>query len=332
MGQKLRIDQNGGLTKNSSSQVQMNLGANSLILSTLGGQQYASSSVLLLNTGSTGAGGLDTGSVAASKIYFVHFVLSGSSLAIVASLSKTSVTGFSLFTFSGLSFTTDASANILAVGSLSSLRTITTLTSVSGTYTTPVGATLLRIKMVGGGGGGAGSGQSGMGVATAGSATTFGTLLTANGGSVGGIYASGGSGGTATISSGGVGFAIAGSAGGGGINQSASNLAPSGGIGGCSPFGGSGAGGGSGTNSGAGGVATVNTGSGGGGAGALQNTGVASGSGGGSGGYIEAVISNPSSSYSYTIGTGGSGGTAGTNGAAGGAGGSGVIIIEEVYA
>ena len=57
----------------------------------------------------------------------------------------------------------------------------TTLTSGSGTYTTPVGAISLEIEMVGGGSGGGGSGGT-AGVGTAGTATTFGTaLLTANG-------------------------------------------------------------------------------------------------------------------------------------------------------
>ena len=75
------------------------------------------------------------------------------------------------------------------------------------------------------------------------------------------------------------------------------------------PFGG---GGGSGL------AGSANTGAGGGGA----NSGRFGG--GGAGAYIEAVIPNPVSSYSYTVGNGGTAGS-------GGAGGSGVIIIEEYY-
>jgi hypothetical protein len=57
------------------------------------------------------------------------------------------------------------------------------------------------------------------------------------------------------------------------------------------------------------------------------------GGGGGAGGYIDALIVNPATSYAYAIGSGGAGGTAGTGTSAhaGGSGGSGVIIIDEHY-
>lgn len=331
MGQKLRSDQNGGLTKNSNTQVQMNLGTNSLILATLGGQQYASSSVLLINTGSTGAGGLDTGSVAASKVYFVHFVLSGSSLAIVASLSKTSVTGFSLSTFSGLAFTTNASSQVDFVGSLSALRTTTILTSGSGTYTTPVGVASLRVRMVGGGGGGAGSG-TGPGTSPGnGGNTTFGSILTTTGGFGGGWNGAPGAGGAATVGTGAISILAITGPNGGTSSGASIGTSPSlrGGSGGVSPFGGAGHGGGMSSNTG--GSATGN-GSGGGGGGTTNLGNAVSGGGGGAGGYIEAIINFPSASYSYSIGAGGAQGLAGSSGGAGGTGGAGIIIIEEVYA
>jgi hypothetical protein len=53
------------------------------------------------------------------------------------------------------------------------------------------------------------------------------------------------------------------------------------------------------------------------------------GGGGGAGGYVNAIIVNPSTSYPYIVGTGGTGGT-GTS-FAGGNGGSGIIIVEEYY-
>jgi hypothetical protein len=56
-----------------------------------------------------------------------------------------------------------------------------------------------------------------------------------------------------------------------------------------------------------------------------------SGRGGGSGGYVKAIIPNPSASYSYQIGSGGSGGSAGVNGFGGGTGSPGIIIIREYY-
>jgi hypothetical protein len=57
-----------------------------------------------------------------------------------------------------------------------------------------------------------------------------------------------------------------------------------------------------------------------------------SGQGGGAGAYIEAIINNPSTSYSYSVGTGGNGGT-GVGGLKqdGGAGAAGIIIVEEFY-
>ena len=43
------------------------------------------------------------------------------------------------------------------------------------------------------------------------------------------------------------------------------------------------------------------------------------------------MIVNPSSSYSYSIGSGGAGGSAGTSGYSGGAGADGIIMVEEFY-
>lgn len=186
--------------------------------------------------------------------------------------------------------------------------TITRLTSGSGTYNTPGGVKYLRVRMVGGGGGGGGGGAGGN--------TTFGTsLLTANGGAGGGGQAAqGGLGGSVTVNSPAIAIvANSGGAGGG-------NAANGGGFGGTTPFGGGGGNGVGPLNISAGRAGIVNTGSGGGGNGS-SNSGFA---GGGAGGYIDAIINNPSASYTYSVGTGGSGSN-------GGSGGSGVIIIEEYY-
>jgi hypothetical protein len=66
----------------------------------------------------------------------------------------------------------------------------------------------------------------------------------------------------------------------------------------------------------AGDTGSTNSGSGGGGA-ASTGISIQGGGGGGAGEYVELYISNPSTTYTYTIGSGGSGGSAGT--AAGGA-------------
>lgn len=189
--------------------------------------------------------------------------------------------------------------------------TIRTFTSGSGTYTRPNGVTYIKVRMVGGGG----AGSFNAIVGTAGGDSTFGTsLLTAGGGgaATAGTAQRGGLGGTSTINSPAVGTLYAGNGGGGGLNTS-SGLA---GFGGGSFMGGGARSGIAGANASAG----VN-GTGGGGSGNSNVTN--SGSGGGGAGGLEAIITNPSLTYSYSVGAGGTGGAA--------VGGSGIIIVEEYY-
>ena len=194
---------------------------------------------------------------------------------------------------------------------------ITVYTSGSGTYSTPARCAYLKIKMVGGGGGGAGSG-GGNGAGNAGNGgnggtSTFGTsLLTATGG--GGGYSSSAGGGTAgsgTVSSPANGFVFGGVT---GVNFGQYNTA-------LQVY--TGASGGHPTPLGAFGAGGANAG--------LGGTAVCMGGTGGSAGYVEAIISTPGSSYSYTVGAGGTGGTAGTSGGAGVAGGSGAIYITAYF-
>lgn len=214
-------------------------------------------------------------------------------------------------------------------------------TSSSGTYTTPTSPAPLyiRVRMIGGGGGGGGSGvvasPSG-GVGGTGGNTTFGaSLLVANGGGGGGAAGSaGGAGGTASLGSGPTGTVLIGGSGGGSALSSAGitlvELVGSSGAG--SPFGGEGGGGASST-AGLAGSANSGSGGGGGGIGSSTSTPNSNGGGGGAGGYVDAIITSPSSTYAYAVGTGGIAGTAGggTGSAAGGAGGSGYIIVDEYY-
>jgi hypothetical protein len=206
---------------------------------------------------------------------------------------------------------------------------VTVYTSGSGTYTTPAGVRYLTVRMVGGGGGGECSDSAGGPAAGAtGGTTTFGSsLLTCNGG-VGGSYNGTNDGGTATLNSPAVGLAVKGSAGASpGVGSPGGITYLSGGMGGCSPFGGAGQNQWA-TNAGQ--PAAANSGSGGGGAGSAAVVAIPGG-GGGSAGYIEAYITSPSSTYSYAIGAGGTGSAAGTNGYAGGNGGSGVIIVTAFF-
>lgn len=207
--------------------------------------------------------------------------------------------------------------------------TVQVFNSGTGTYTTPVGCTWIRVRFVGGGGGGAGSGSVPGGAATDGGATTFGSsLLTGNGGTHGvhgSVSGVGGVGGTATIASPALTVFLA-TGQRGGSNFIVASTFGGGGQGGSSPFGGGGAM----TANAAGGDAVANTGSGGGGGGGTSSS-VQIGNGGGSGGYGEAIIGNPSSTYAYAVGAAGAAGGFGTNGTAGGSAAAGKIIVEEFY-
>jgi hypothetical protein len=225
---------------------------------------------------------------------------------------------------------TDGSGNLDWTDRVSA-PAITVYTSGSGTYNVPAGTSYLRVRMVGGGGGGGGSGVSGPTTGTGGGTTTFGSsLLTATGGGPG-ILSSGGntgSGGSATVNSPAISIkAFAGGhGGGGGYDGTTANVGLTGGMGGVSALGGAGT---SNSYGAVGGAAVANSGSG--GAGASTSTATAlvyAGTGGGAGAYIEAIIPNPSSSYSYAVGGAGAAGSAGVSGHGGGAGGAGIIIIE----
>ncbi len=226
----------------------------------------------------------------------------------------------------------DDGSSLVELSSLSfTAPTVQRFTSGSGTYNTPVGVRYIRVRMVGGGGGGAGGGASSTGGAGgAGSNTTFGTsLLTANGaGAAAAASAVGGPGGSFTVNapavninshigSNGIGFTATGS--------TASFITGS--TGGMSPFMGAGVG----VVNQPGQAARANSGSGGGGGGATSIANGWGGTGGGAGGYVDAFISSPAATYSYSVGSGGSAGTNGTSGGPGGAGGSGIIIVEEYY-
>ncbi len=213
--------------------------------------------------------------------------------------------------------------------------TVQRFLSGSSTYTVPTSPrapAYIKVKMAGGGAGGQSSGSGGL--ATSGTASTFGSILTAGPGVRGDT--SPGTGGVNTITTGTAILNIAGQS--GGNNQSlfsASGISPGilhGGDGGNNIFSGHGKGGA--YSIAVGGNALVNSGCGGGGASSNNTAGpttLLSGTGGGAGGYLEVILVPSSSTYACVVGNGGNGGTAGTNGFAGGNGGSGIIIVEEYY-
>jgi hypothetical protein len=199
--------------------------------------------------------------------------------------------------------------------------------TASGTYTTPANCRSIRVRIVGPGGGGAGSGTSGgnNGSNGAGASTFIGTGVGLSAALCSGGVNSGtsGSGGAGTVSGANVtsSWSVTGNAGGAGGSFINTQFGPAGAPG---PFGGAGAGGAdAAANSGAGGGGGIGAG------GGTDN--IITGGAGGAGAYIEALINNPSATYTVTLPAGGAGGAAGTSGGAGGAGGSGVVIIDEFY-
>jgi hypothetical protein len=219
-----------------------------------------------------------------------------------------------------------ASTDAAAFGQVPVLKvpTVQILTSgTAATYTTPTSPTplYLHIRMVGGGGGGGGASSGGGN----GGNTVFGSSLTAGGGTAGGAGASaGGLGGTNTVLAGPT--VIENQAGSSGMGfqagSSANDVFIAGALGGDSRMG---FGGHLGSANGSGENAPANGGGGGQSDGTTEGSPSYSGAGGGSGGYIDAIISSPSSTYTYTIGAGG------TAGSSAGTGGSGVIIVEAHY-
>ena len=211
-----------------------------------------------------------------------------------------------------------------------SIPTVQTFTSGSGTYTKPAGCTRIVVKMVGGGGGGGGSGTASTGGdGGTGGTTTFGTsLLTCVGGSGGikGSNADGGGGGTATINAPAIGIAMTGGSGDSSHleNETGVSAIAIGGRGGDTAL----FGGGAQRSYSAVGVPN----SGGGGAGGSTNgADEYPGGGGGGGGSIEAIIAAPASSYAYAVGAAGAAGSAGTSGNAAGTGAAGKIVVFEFY-
>ena len=209
------------------------------------------------------------------------------------------------------------------------------LASGGGTYITPANVSYIRVRMVGGGGGGQASNSTGGGGGPnglAGGTTTFGSFLSCEGGQMG-VYGSSARGGIASLSLPAIGLSVNGGRGQGGILQSSVsiNMYNVGGMGGSSFLGGS-----SGSAIASGGFsAPPNSGGGGSGGGTDNTPHNDAGGGAGAGSYIDAIITNPNSSYSFNVGEAGIGGAdadaGGANSYAGGAGGSGMIIVEEYY-
>jgi hypothetical protein len=205
--------------------------------------------------------------------------------------------------------------------------------SFSGsTLTLPSNTSHFVVEVWGAGGGGGGSGGSGAGGSGgSGGTTCFGTgtacstpLLSAGGGNggTGGSTSINGVGGSAGAGSGGD-VNMEGSGGTTGFIRNAGGTVFAGGVGGGAPGGG---GGGNGGGNGADGGGGNPFGGGGGGAGTAS---VSSGGGGGGGGYSMELVSAPSGTYSYTVGTRGTAGTAGSGGGFdGGTGGHGGMKIS----
>lgn len=277
----------------------------------LGSITSPSATAFAVQSGTTGAATLDSGTTGAVNVG------TGANAKTVTIGNTTGATA--VVVKSGTGNITLNNATVPAGGRSASLLPIPAvtvyITAGSGTYTTPTGAVMLHVRMVGGGGGGCGGGTS-TPSATTGSSSSFGSFVAPGG------Y---GCASTTPPTSSSCSINTLGSSPSMQYSGSPSSTAAylDGGSGGGSLFAG---GGGGNTNTGAGISGTL--GGGGGGGGTTATSGTIAGSGGNGGAGCETWVTTPSASYSYVIGAGGAGGAAGTSGGAGGAGGSGAIIIE----
>lgn len=105
MGQVLQADSIADLNKDSSTELSL---ASSII--TLGGQQYITDPITLDVT-TSGANGIDTGSLTANTDYYVYAILNSGAPALIASLSGSAPTGFTVYKKIG-AFFSDGSSDI----------------------------------------------------------------------------------------------------------------------------------------------------------------------------------------------------------------------------
>lgn len=223
-----------------------------------------------------------------------------------------------------LTFPDGTTMGTASSGGTTPLSQPTVMTSGSGTYTTPVGARMLYVVVMGdasGGSGAAGGGpDSGAGTGTYFGGNNLGTnLLVASGGQPSSNY-SGGLGGTTTITSGFYGLGVTG---GNGPGPQFAGAYATGAPGCSSPLGGAGSAVGGSTPST---DASPNSGSGGGGASSTAGGTNWGGAGGACGGYIKAwTVGTPQATYNWAVGPGGAGSSNG--GGTGGKGGSGSIQV-----
>ena len=294
----------------------------SCISTTLAGATSIADNFCVHNNGNatlTGSGALTLGAISAIT---GQLQLANSSSAFLTTIQAGNAAAARTYTWptnfgAANSYLLDAAGNgTLSWTTTVPLRvpTITSLTSGSGAYSSPAGATYIEVFMCGpGGGGGASTTNSG----GSGTITVFGawTALSGLGGAVGGAVGAGGNGGSGGASgTGTLVYRVPGGSGSAGAGAAA-NVS---GGGGNSVLGGAGGG----TNTGAAKAATANSCSGGGGA-ANATVGAA---GGGAGESVDFIVTAPVS-VNYIVGTAGNGGSAG--GTAGANGSAGFISIKE---
>jgi hypothetical protein len=105
MAQHFGYEKVAKLQYTSTTQVTLLSGSNLRI----GGQGYPLTSNIVCTTSTSGFGGIDTGSVAASTFYYVYAVVSSGVVGLVASTSATAPTGFSGYRKVGAFYTNGSS-------------------------------------------------------------------------------------------------------------------------------------------------------------------------------------------------------------------------------
>lgn len=114
----------GVLTKTGNTTVRL-----SPSVITIGARQYVTGN-LVCDTGISGAGGLDTGSVQARLKYYVYAVVDAGVAKLICSLSSSQPTGFSVFKFIDV-FSTDENSNVEFVREFSRSQTKTLISGVT---------------------------------------------------------------------------------------------------------------------------------------------------------------------------------------------------------
>ena len=106
------------IVKASATQITLASTYNNLTSTALIGGRFYRLSALTLNTGTSGFGGIDTGSVAANTLYYVYLVVNGSGVVGLVMSTSSAPSGFSQYKYIGKTKTFSGSTSLADVNPL----------------------------------------------------------------------------------------------------------------------------------------------------------------------------------------------------------------------